>query len=480
MLYFLPITLTFVLPIAALFACSMVYGRFAADNELDACRASGISITTLVYPGLGLAILMAISNLLLSFYVMPAFVQHAEKEIKADAKQIIFRNIERKGYYKPPQGDYLIRADYTDYEASILSGVAITELDKSRIGRIVACETAKVNFNQHERFNEIRITSQNTVQIGIPGEGGFFTEQMSLSKEFGSLMTDSIKFKDIGEIKRIRDVNPLRFYPIEKVARRAYAELIIEMLAKDISRSWDDKNSRFYQLNRADEKLKFKADNCSTIGTGTLELTGNVVVQDNTSEPSRTLYCEKGFIHIEGDEFAPTLTMELRSATWTRSDGVEILDRRPLVYGLLVPDSVTSKIASSDVLKTLKPDNVKNITAEPSVTLIEMIKNLQEEISDTMTDIKAEIHSRLVFGIGCIPMILIGIGLGIIKKDGHLLSAFGASVVPALVLIVCIMSGKQLTKSSAASQVHGVLVMWAGVVLLCCLTIWLYRKLLKN
>ena len=54
--YFLPITLTFVLPIAALFAASLVYGRFASDNELDACRASGIGLWTLIYPGLVLGL----------------------------------------------------------------------------------------------------------------------------------------------------------------------------------------------------------------------------------------------------------------------------------------------------------------------------------------------------------------------------------------------------------------------------------------
>jgi len=54
--YFLPITLTFVLPMSALFAGALVYGRFTSDNELDACRASGISILTMVYPGLTLAI----------------------------------------------------------------------------------------------------------------------------------------------------------------------------------------------------------------------------------------------------------------------------------------------------------------------------------------------------------------------------------------------------------------------------------------
>ena len=82
--YFLPITLTFVLPMAALFAASLVYGRFASDNELDACRASGVSLMTLVYPGLALAIVVAIANLILSFHVIPAFVQRAEKSLHAE------------------------------------------------------------------------------------------------------------------------------------------------------------------------------------------------------------------------------------------------------------------------------------------------------------------------------------------------------------------------------------------------------------
>ena len=34
--YFMPITLTFVLPMAALFASALAYGRFARHNQFDA------------------------------------------------------------------------------------------------------------------------------------------------------------------------------------------------------------------------------------------------------------------------------------------------------------------------------------------------------------------------------------------------------------------------------------------------------------
>ena len=60
---FCPITLTFVIPISALFSAAMTYGRFAADRELDACRVSGIRFRSLIYPGLSLALLAAMASL---------------------------------------------------------------------------------------------------------------------------------------------------------------------------------------------------------------------------------------------------------------------------------------------------------------------------------------------------------------------------------------------------------------------------------
>ena len=117
--------------------------------------------------------------------------------------------------------------------------------------------------------------------------------------------------------------------------------------------------------------------------------------------------------------------------------------------------------------------------------LSEKLTGLQEmlrrKMQKTLAEIKSEIHSRLVFGTGCVPMILIGIGLGIIRKGGHLLTAFGASCIPAAVLIVCIMSGKQLTENlGAAETVSGVTIMWAGLGFLSLLVAMIYGRLLRH
>jgi lipopolysaccharide export LptBFGC system permease protein LptF len=187
LLYLMPITLTFVLPMAALFASALTYGRFACDNELDACRASGVSLYTMVYPGLALAILVAIANLILSFHVMPHFVHLAEKSLKADAKQILFRNIQRRGFYKmPPDGRFLIYADHVDLKRDMLLGIVVMQYDQGVIAKIRTADAARIQFDPHEKFNEVRLDVFGARQMGHQAEALWLTlGQASFQYHFG-------------------------------------------------------------------------------------------------------------------------------------------------------------------------------------------------------------------------------------------------------------------------------------------------------
>ena len=492
--YFLPITLTFVLPMAALFAATLVYGRFASDNELDACKAGGISLLTLVYPGLVLAIIVAIANLILSFRVMPAFVQLAEKSLKADAKQILFRNIQRSGYYKlPPDGRYRIYADLANPRNNTLSGVIVAEVKGYKIENIITAERAEVNFDPHERFNDVRITAYNTYQMGLEGDSPFSAEWVPLTMPFPSLLGDDIKFKNINEIKKV-SLDLMRFDPIAKLARDTYAQLTAELLAEDIAKkisigsegnspSSEDTNS-FYKLYSGQESVEFTAGQCSIQNEEQVQLSGKVVVTEYdafSKKLLRTLRCARASLHIEGDKFAPTLTMDLRGPTWRLADGSEGLAQRVIIRGLILPRAVTDKFVTADVLETVSPASISaTLQKGPSAILKARQDRLQRVIQQTLADISAELHSRLVFGIGCVALMTIGIGLGIVLKGGHLLSAFGASSVPAAVLIVCIMMGKNITKNPHALAGSGIVLMWVAPVLLSVLAVIMYRKLLKN
>ncbi|MHC4658679.1 MAG: LptF/LptG family permease [Planctomycetota bacterium] len=219
-----------------------------------------------------------------------------------------------------------------------------------------------------------------------------------------------------------------------------------------------------------------------------VELTGDVVVvvYDALSKQHlRTLKCKKAKLYIEGDELAPTLTMEVYDPIWQRADGEKgMAAGRTRIRGLIIPQSietVTNKFRTESSLKAVELASQSPIPQNPPGSKLEELqKELRKKIQKTLAVIKAEMHSRLVFGVGCVSMIMIGIGLGVIFKGGHLLSAFGASCVPAALLIVCILMGKNLAKNLGSQAISGTVLMWAGLIFMTLLATVIHRKLLKN
>ena len=226
--YFIPITLTFVLPMAALFASALVYGRFAADNELDACKASGVGLMNLVYPGLCLAVMVAITTLILSFYVVPAFIQRAEKTIKDNVKQILFRSIQRKGYYAMPGAPYRIYADNVIDSEDILEGVIITKLDKNEISKVITAETAKIVIDKKGKQNRVRVIASEFYQLDDMNQ--VYSSTLPVETEFPPLLSDDIKFQKMDDIRKIK-ADMTYYYPIQQLATGCRAQLAVEILA---------------------------------------------------------------------------------------------------------------------------------------------------------------------------------------------------------------------------------------------------------
>lgn len=483
--YFLPITLTFVLPMAALFAAALIYGRFAGDNELNACRASGISLMTLVYPGLCLAIVVAITTLILSFHVVPAFVHRAEKSIKANAKQILFRNIDSKGYYTLPGGRFRIYADQATPADDLLTGVIIIESKKLDITKLITAKTAKVVFDDiGKSFNKVTVVAQEVCQIDALGRQAS-SKRLPVSGRFESLLADSIKFQKIDQIKKIK-VDMMYFNPVRKLALEIRAQLGAELLAEAIAEEIAGDGDGYYRLVGEDRIVMFSAGRCVAEPKAeneppTIELSGTVKLSEY-DKVYQQLICRwesnEGIIRLEDNEIGSPLQMVLDSPSWQRDDGIRGLAQQHVIKNLVLPEAVESRLAGGNLLEKLL--EVRSILPAPTSSLISLQEGLLRKIESTTNEISSEIHSRLVLGLGCTTLILIGIALGIIFRGGHLLSAFGASSIPAAGLIVFIMAGKDLTKNPAVPATAGITVMWSGLIVLSVMAIVIYRRLLKT
>ena len=479
LVYFLPVTLTLVLPIASLFAAALTYGRLATDNEIDACKASGISAVTLIYPGFLLAVVVAIANLALSFHVMPYFMQMADLSINANIKQIVFRQLQQQGYYiVPPDNRFAIYTDYASPETDSLHGVIVLRMGSGKVDQVFATEAAKVSFSRTSNFNEVRVTARNTVQMGLGPQTGE-VRTFSLGQQFESLLADSVAFKCIDDMKRIQS-NLLLFGPIEKTARRVCVQVMTELLADDIRRVLA--TGQPYELTGPNRTVRISAGSVAATATRSIELTGPVEmteVDPSAGTPPRRWRCDRGTIALEGDEWVPGVSLEVYNARTADAAGTTLL--RLSAAGLTLPRSIVATSTAAPILENLVSlQSCAGLSTGPSPQLLASVTGLKGEIRHTLAKIKAEIHSRLVFGIGCVPMILIGIGLGILRRGGHLLSAFAISCLPALILIVAIVSGKQIATNSDSRAISGLALMWAGLGILWLLALGICARLARR
>jgi len=381
--------------------------------------------------------------------------------------------------------------------------VVAVESKGGKIQKVIAAENAQLGFTSRKRFNEVQITAVNSSQMD--SEGSLAIGLTSFTVEFGSLLGDDITFKKIGEMKKIaRD--PMEFYPVATLARQTHAQFVAELLAQDIEKSLTAKNAdnaeekiklespaafagsaeknNLYKLYSGEKFIEFTTGRCSVKDEKKVELGGQVLIFEYdlvSRELLQTLHTTEASLHIEGEQAEPTLTMDIRNATWKQPNGLEGLTRRYVIRGLILPTAVKDRFKTENLLESIDPNStIAALQNGPSTKLKALQTKLQREIWSTMAEIKAEVHSRLVFGIGCVTMILIGIALGIIKRGGHMLTAFGASCVPAALLIVCIMMGKNITKNLDAKAGSGIVLMWVGLAFLSLLAVAMYRRLLKN
>lgn len=138
MILAMPPMLQYALPFAACFGATLAYHRWAADNEITACHAGGISHRALLVPALASGVILAVVLLGLSNLIIPRFLRQMAELVTQDASKFIVHAIQRGDAIK--LGDRLLYADQVvaqgpdpaarAFERLWLGGLLVVKLDK--------------------------------------------------------------------------------------------------------------------------------------------------------------------------------------------------------------------------------------------------------------------------------------------------------------------------------------------------------------
>ena len=505
--YIMPVMFSLTLPIAALFAATIVYGRFSRDNELMACRASGINALSLLGPAIWLGAIVSVITLMLGLYVAPRLMFASESTIKKNLQQIVFYRLKKKRYFNFSKR--LFHADRVDPGNGWVEGVVGVDFSDPGDVKCLVAASAELEFVTRKDDTFVKFHPTNPVLLRQSGKYIGMADESRLRRGNLPSMKDEPKFYDWTMLCRIwanpKDA-PIAQREIIKIKR----ELCIQNFYEDVVRRIEN-NGEYESLQEftppgtevKPDRIVIEADEASLYegrevrlrtppppGASTPsrpdkpELGAVLVRQYSGDRLKRRLWADSVYIRGVWDEehSVVLVTVVLNAVTILEAGEGERTENAQHrgqydISSLAVPDEIVAKSERIDPDELY--ENTANYSDSPQIR--KMIANVHETIIPRIrSKVRAEMHQRLAYGISCLFMIMLGAALGLIFHGGEALVAFAISAGPASAVIVLMLTGKQLIANPGVPEIYGIAVIWGGIVLMAGATTYVYAVSMRR
>ena len=488
----LPMMMSLTLPIAALFAASIIYGRFSQDNELLASRASGISTLTLLTPAIALGIIVTVASWVLNNNVTPVMAKRASTAVKTNVRGIAYRKLAARNYIS---ADYrIIHADRVVKDRDMVQGVVVIDRSKGdKNVTLFAAQVAWARFDTDEQTGETYATFNflNPVltESNSPNIRHEYTGPID-SVRIPGAMREKPSWYSWDELRATLD-DPIRSGLIRrsltKIQRSVFHNIFSRHVA-DVMRE----NGKYDQLRRGNERYVIQAGRVRAAGSGTVVLRNLgrhktrrpvIVTVLRDGRPVQSVTADAGKIYAKWSPSAQASQVSI-----VLNKDVVVHDpqnperkgqtRREWARGQIrLPKAVRQAIKGITLQQVYS--NVKELTDSPGINReLEKLKNL--EVVTQNNNIIAEIHGRIAYSTSCVLLVSLGAAMGLMFRGGQIISAFATSIVPAAAVIVMIIMGKKMVENPDAPVFPGLVAIWSGLVVLAVVTACVFAYLARK
>ena len=515
----MPAMLAYAIPIAALFAAVLVYWRMSTDNELTACRAGGISSLALVIPAFLLGMAVASADLVFVNYVVPQFLQKTERLVFRDLGSFIVSQIGRQERFQydrltvTADSAELLPSDDPDVTIVVLRGLAATMMDKQDkpIATVVGQE-AQLRIRNLAGQDAVEIDISLTNALGFDPGNAFRKVSGSASTispdgrpfRVPSYFKNKPKFLNWVDLMKLAH-DPYLFPRVADVVERIELARQYEKVTDNIDDWW--KKAR----DAGGSSLTFSQSSIDGIGrnqiilqagtaridaagdpqeslsfTGAGEAPGGVHVEQRIDGKLTTVYtCDAADLVLNVDPF----TNAGVSASLRLRGNVQRENRlQPGLSSVKVPTQSVTGLILEPAIRFVAPipDDAKSelmnyARGSPRREVRKLGDDAQVQVTKLFQNIDSELHSRGSFALSCLTLVLLGAALGILMRGKNPLAVFVVGFVPAIILVLLITGGRQLTEGKNPHNViPGIILIWAGNGILLGIVAGVYAKLLRR
>jgi lipopolysaccharide export LptBFGC system permease protein LptF len=464
--YFSPAMTTYSLPIAALFATTIVYGRLSADNEITAARAAGISHGALALPAVVLGLCGAILSVILLSFVVPVFTLKVERVIYSNIAKLVADQIERTHQIKfdhagTPVTVFAQHAEALppdpnaprDQVVRLIGPMIVTyehRADKSLPpvpdSFYMAGEAHAVIRQSDDEESDVTLSAALDRGTRFPrtftGPRRQNTQVSVRTTRFGPIpipspVRENTKFMDLFRLQRLltepegsrRVRSTLRDF-IRRDQEAAFLGRIRDALNSPEGRyEFDAGGEQYVLLRGADPALVRKGRLVLTAGEGELPR----VQQMRGGRIVLTVAAREVLVRATPDpeEKRVDVVLEMIDCLAGAEGQMERHENfsRPLVVGM--PTQV----------QTIETRTAWDYTQGPHAVPEQQMR-LRRDLYRLYNSIITELNARASFAVSCLILVMVGCALGMMFRSGNFLSAFAVSVIPALLSIALIVAGQ--------------------------------------
>lgn len=481
--WMIPIVITLTMPIAAVLAATMSYGRFAADNEFTALRAAGINVHRMFFAAMLLSIFVAALELVSANFIIPQLSKAIEHYGRKNVRTFVYTQLNMRGYVrmagaktpsmltaqsvKDVPDELLVEKGFAPSEPG-LSYLWLVEprlllLDNDwELKRYSAAVGGLCQFDTREEKFDITIYLRDATDFEIGRRAARIMEQ-----QVGPFTPDlplpvKASMLDLFTLYQWRDKPWLDQRSLgqdmDKYLDAARNFLFLKSCLATVERgeplSLTEMSGKRCEMRYKDHDFGRRGLTLSGVSARLLDAAGAEIERYEAPEVRfipRTLKNQEPMIEIRllAKPEAPVRQVYIRN-------GAELVREKPTVS----LDGYKAPREALEMMRTLTPQAVLSDAELPTdERLGEDRPSLRATARNVKLKVDSLVHSRLSYSISALVTVLMGAVLGVMFRGGHPLAAIGLACIPLGVVLIL---GKTGQNMAAAEKLHiaGIAVMW--------------------
>jgi len=452
-------------------------------------------------------------------YVVPRFLQSTERIVYRDLGSLIVSQINRQERFQYDR--LVVAADSAeevpsgepDVSTVVLHGLAATMLDKQDkpVATVVGQEAQlKIHNLAAQDAVEIDISLRNA--SGFNPANGFQRVSVSattLSPD-GRPFREPSYFKSKAKFLNWRDLmilgqKPHLFPKVADFTDRIERARGFEQITDNILAWWQEARAQGKAITFTQAAIGGASQNQITLQaakavpdpsgapqealtfTGAGPETGGVRIEQQIDGKLATAYtCDAADLVLSADQYTGggvSAALRLRGNVMRENHQRPGLAPVPVstqsITGLLLNPALKQVVPVPDdaaAMAALVADAAHSERAD----IQKLGEGAQKEVTKLFQNIDSELHSRGSFSLSCLTLVLLGAALGILLRGKNPLAVFVVGFVPAIILVLLITAGRQLTEGDPHNVRSGIIMIWAGNGILLAIVAGVYAKLLRR